>query len=70
MDKKIYKKDEHGNWGNYSKVIFPDGEIMNEENHDFERDGFFWSEEPPKEYVDWIEEQERINNLINGNGGF
>jgi len=52
---KIYKKHENGTWGNYSKVLFTDGQVMDENNHDFERDGFFWSDEPPKEYLEYIE---------------
>ncbi len=59
---KIYRIDEHGNWGNYTKVVFPDGQIMDENNHDFARDGFFWSEEPPTEYTEWLENQENIEN--------
>ena len=55
---KIYRIDDNGHWNTYTKVVFPDGQVMDENNHDFERDGFFWSEEPPKEY---LESQE--NNL-------
>ena len=58
---KIYKLDEQGHWNTYTKVVFPDGQVMDENNHDFERDGFFWSDEPPTEYLEWLESQE--NNL-------
>jgi hypothetical protein len=57
MEKKIYRKDDNGEWGNYSKVIFPDGQVMDEDSHDFDRDGFFWSDEPPLEYVEWLDAQ-------------
>ena len=57
----IYRIDENGQWNTYTKVVFPDGQVMDENNHDFERDGFFWSEEPPTEYTEWLESQE--NNL-------
>jgi len=60
--KNIYRIDDNGNWGNYYKVEFPDGQIMDEDNHDFERDGFYWSETPPKEYLEWKSENE-INML-------
>jgi hypothetical protein len=60
MEKKIYRIDENGNWDNYLLVIFPDGEIMGDNNHNFEREGFFWSDEPPQEYLDWLE-----NNNLN-----
>ena len=58
---KIYKKYDDGTWGNYIRVVFPDGQVMDENNHDFTRDGFFWSDEPPTEYLEWLEIQE--NNL-------
>jgi hypothetical protein len=58
--KNIYRIDDNGNWGNYYKVEFPDGQIMDEDNHDFERDGFFWSKTPPKKYLEWIE----LNNHL------
>ena len=58
--KNIYRIDDNGNWGNYYKVEFPDGQIMDEANHDFERDGFYWSKTPPKEYLEWIE----LNNHL------
>ena len=58
--KNIYKIDDNGNWGNYYKVEFTDGQIMDEDNHDFERDGFYWSKTPPKEYLEWIE----LNNHL------
>lgn len=63
MRKKIYKILEDGSWGNYEKVIFPDGEVMDENNHNFEKDGFFWSEEPPKEYLDWLKKQNNNEEL-------
>ena len=55
---KIYKIDENGNWNTYTKVVFPDGQVMDENNHDFERDGFFWCDEPPQEYLHWLSEQD------------
>jgi len=58
--KNIYRIDDNGNWGNYYKVEFPDGQVMDEANHDFERDGFYWSKTPPKEYLEWIE----LNNHL------
>ena len=57
--KKIYKKDDQGHWGNYSKVIFPDGQVMDENSHDFTRDGFEWHDEPPQEFLTWQAEQEQ-----------
>ena len=59
---KIYRIDEQGHWNTYTKVIFPDGQIMDEDTHDFARDGFFWSEEPPQEYLDWLETQQNHIN--------
>ena len=59
---KIYRIDENGNWETYIKIEFPDGQVMDENNHDFTRDGFFWSDEPPQEYLDWLETKEQDNN--------
>ena len=56
----IYKHNEDGTWGNYSKVIFPDGQIMDDDNHDFERDGFFYSSEPPKEFLEYENNSDNI----------
>jgi hypothetical protein len=58
---KIYKIED-GYWNTYTKVIFPDGQVMDENTHDFERDGFFWSDEEPQEYLEWLEQQEE--NII------
>jgi hypothetical protein len=58
----IYKKYEDGTWGNYIRVEFPDGQVMDENSHDFERDGFFWSDEPPTEFLTWLSEQHDISN--------
>lgn len=56
--RNIYRIDEQGEWNTYTKVVFPDGQVMDENTHDFERDGFFWSDEPPLEYLEWLEQQE------------
>ena len=49
---------ENGEWNTYTKVVFNDGQVMDEYNHDFERDGFFWSDEPPVEYTEWLNKKE------------
>jgi len=54
---KIYRIDEHGNWSRYVRVEFPDGQVLDENNHDFEREGFFWSDEEPQKYLEWLNEQ-------------
>jgi hypothetical protein len=54
---KIYKIDEHGNWDRFSRVEFPDGQVLDENNKDLKKDGFFWSDEEPKEYLEWLNEQ-------------
>ncbi len=60
MEKKIYREKEDGTWENVSKLIFPDGQIMDEDNHDFERDGYFYAETPPQKYLDWKEQNEEL----------
>jgi hypothetical protein len=61
----IYRIDEYGYWGNYTKVVFPDGQVMDENTHDFERDGFFWSDEPPQDYLIYLtlQNENTGNNL-------
>lgn len=55
---KIYRNNGENGWENVSKLIFPDGQIMDEDNHDFERDGYFWSDEPPADFLTWKQEQD------------
>lgn len=66
-NRNIYKKTvyqvENGQkvvWNRYFEVKFPDGQVMDEETHDFTRDGFFWSAEPPTEYLEWLETQNEM----------
>lgn len=54
----IYKKDSNGVWTTGKKVIFPDGQVMDENNHDFKRDGFEWHDEPPAEFLKWKDEND------------
>jgi len=60
MEKNIYRENENGTWENVSKLIFPDGQVMDKDNHDFERDGYFYTETPPQKYVDWKERNEEL----------
>lgn len=61
MKKKIYRYNEDNDtWENVSKLIFPDGTVMDEDNYNFERDGYFWSEEPPAEYLEWKAKQDEL----------
>jgi hypothetical protein len=57
----IYRKLENGDWETFTKVVFPDGQIMDDDNNDFQKDGFFWSESAPQEYLEWLEKQDKID---------
>ena len=59
----IYRNNGANGWENVVKIEFPDGQIMDDNNHDFTRDGYFWSEEPPTEFLEWKAEQDEITNI-------
>jgi hypothetical protein len=40
-------------WSVSNEVHFPDGTILNSENR-AEKDNFIWHDEPPQEYLDFI----------------
>lgn len=52
-----YKKDEDNNWLVGSKVSFPDGVTISVDNK-IDKDGWFWSDEIPTEYTEWLESNE------------
>jgi len=39
-----------------NKITFPDGIVLSVDNKT-EKDGWFWSDNPPQEYLDWLEQQ-------------
>ena len=47
-------------WNSANKVAFPDGTIISKDNK-IEKDGWFWSDEPPTKYTEWLESQEENN---------
>ena len=54
----IYRIDENGNWDRVSMVVFPDGQVLDENNKTLQKDGFFWSDDEPKDYLEWKEKQQ------------
>jgi hypothetical protein len=50
----FYKKTDEGDWYTGNAVHFPDGVILNKDNK-VSHDGWEWHEEPPQEYLDWID---------------
>lgn len=59
----VYKNEiEENMWYTGSRITFPDGTVISKDNKDVTKDGWFWSDEPPTEYLEWLEQQE--NNLI------
>tara|TARA_B000000475_G_C15937197_1_gene423211 strand:+ start:600 stop:776 length:177 start_codon:yes stop_codon:yes gene_type:complete len=56
----FYKiEEEMGDWNTSVRVAFPDGTIISSENK-IDRDGWFWSDEPPTEYTEWLESEEDL----------
>lgn len=53
----FYKKDDNENWYSGNNIHFPDGTILNKDNK-IEKDGWFWSDEEPQEYLNWKEERD------------
>ena len=62
----FYKKDNE-NWNVATKLVFPTKPISTEVTSDnysnFESElefyGWFWSDDEPEEYKEWVEEQEK-----------
>ena len=50
-----YEK-EIDSWIKGNKITFPDGVTLSIDNK-IEYKGWFWSEEPPTEYTEWLEKQ-------------
>jgi hypothetical protein len=58
----FYKKDENtGEWYFGNEVHFPDGIKITSENK-LTKDGWVWYDEPPQEYLDWLETQQNHIN--------
>ena len=56
-----YKKDDNGNWSLGNRIEFPDNRVL-KDNHEDSIDVWFWSDDEPKEYLDW-QEQQRIEAI-------
>lgn len=54
----FYKKNDDGSWLSGNNIHFPDGTVLSKDNK-IEKDGWFWSDEPPQEYLDFVGEQEK-----------
>jgi len=54
-----YEK-EIDSWIKGNKITFPDGVTLSIDNK-IEHKGWFWSDEPPTEYTEWLESQEENN---------
>ena len=50
----MWYKEENNEWLAGNKVEFPDNLIL-QHNHEESKDGWFWSDEPPKGYVEQLE---------------
>jgi hypothetical protein len=53
-----FKKNlETGEWYVGNEVHFPDGTKLNAENKQ-SKEGWQWLDEPPQEYLEWLEKQQ------------
>ena len=53
----FYKYEEEFNeWQSGNKISFPDGTTLSIDNK-IEYKGWFWSDEPPAEYTEWLKSQ-------------
>lgn len=54
----VFKNDIQENmWYTGNKITFPDGTVISKDYKDITKDGWFWSDEPPAEYLEWLEQQ-------------
>lgn len=47
----MFYKNDNGKWFKGNEVHFPDGTVLNSENK-IEKDGWFWSDTQPADYVE------------------
>ena len=52
--KKYILDDGEESWGVGSRIFFTDGEVLSE-NNKVSRDGWVWYDDPPEEYLQWLE---------------
>lgn len=57
-----YKIEEDGYWNVGNRIDFPDGTTLNSENR-LSKDGWEWYDEPPQEYLDWLDTQNQDNYI-------
>ena len=57
-----YKKEEDGCWNVGNRIDFQDGTTLNSENK-LSKDGWEWYDEPPQEYLDWLDIQNQDNYI-------
>ena len=49
--------EEFEEWHSGNKISFPDGTTLSVDNKG-QKDGWFWSDEPPIEYTEWLQTQQ------------
>lgn len=51
----FYKyEEEHDIWSSANKISFPGGITLSVDNK-IEKDGWYWSDVDPEEYIEWLE---------------
>jgi len=55
----MWYKKENEKWLVGKSVLLPDNTLL-QDIHDVEMYGWIWHDNPPQEYLDWLEEQENV----------
>jgi hypothetical protein len=57
----MFYKFDGEKWWNAQVIALPSGEILSPENKQ-NLDGWKWHDEPPQDYLDWLETQQNHIN--------
>jgi hypothetical protein len=55
----MFYKKENNNWYTGKKIHLPSGEVLTEDNK-IKVDGWEWHDEPPQEYIEWLNKQNEL----------
>lgn len=59
---KFYKIESDGNWLVGKTIYLPSGAVLSSDNK-INEDGWVWYDEPPQEYLDWLDTQNQDNYI-------
>lgn len=55
----MWYKQENNEWLIGNKIEFPNGDIL-QDNHEETKDEWIWYDEPPQEYLDYLNENKLV----------